>query len=122
MPDGLDDASRRAMFRGSLELMVLSVLAGGPQHGYGIGRQLQQATGQTAGPGVLYPLLHRMAADGLIDDDPQTVRGRERRTWTLTDPGRRALRARAAEWQAQVARMQGLVLPSLRQVTRHRPG
>ena len=56
------------LLRGSLDLMVLSVLAEGSQYGYVIQKQLNTASqGKIKLPaGTLYPLLHRLESDKLI--------------------------------------------------------
>ncbi|MEE9404805.1 MAG: PadR family transcriptional regulator [Algisphaera sp.] len=116
------DASKRTLFRGSLDVLVLSVLAEGRYHGYVIEKQIFGATAQKVGAGTLYPLLHRMQAEGWVVAEADVVRGRSRKVYAITDAGRQALRVQAAQWQATLARMQGLVLPALRQITRHHPG
>ena len=60
----------------SSRLMVLSILAAGDQYGYEIIRQVKQLSGGDLqwSPGMLYPLLHRLERDGLIEG-----------YWELTD-------------------------------------
>ena len=116
------NASRRALFRGSLEVLVLAVLADGDRYGYVIQRRVREASGQSVTPGSLYPLLHRLEEDGLVEARWEADTGRSRKWYTLTDAGRRRLRESAADWQAMIARMQGLVLPALRRVASRPPG
>ena len=116
---GLDDKSRRDLFRGSLDVMVLAVLADGRQYGYSIQKRVKEASGQTIKAGSLYPLLHRLEADGLVKAHWESDTGRDRKWYTLTAAGQRRLKSAAADWQAAFARMQALVLPALRQVTNH---
>ncbi|MEM1108751.1 MAG: helix-turn-helix transcriptional regulator [Planctomycetota bacterium] len=116
---GLDDKSRRDLFRGSLDVMVLAVLADGKQYGYSIQKRVREASGQTIKAGSLYPLLHRLEADGLVKATWESDTGRDRKWYELTAAGQRRLKTAAADWQAAFARMQALVLPALRQVTNH---
>ena len=110
------DKSRRDLFRGSLEVMVLSVLADGRQYGYAIQKQLKLHAGQTLQAGSLYPLLHRREADGLVAAAWDKTSARERKWYQLTPAGEKKLRRAAADWQAYLARLQGLVLPAVRRV------
>ena len=114
----------RDLFRGSLDVLVLSVLADGRQYGYAIQKQIRLLTGQPLQPGTLYPLLHRLESDGLVESTVDHSSARQRKWYALTDRGRATLRRSAAEWQAAIARMQALVLPAVRRVAAkrdHRP-
>ena len=86
---------------------VLTALADGPRHGYGIVREvaeLSQGRVQLK-IGSLYGVLDRLAADGLIEPDREEARdGRLRRYFRLTRDGRRAL-AEEAELRAATARV-----------------
>ena len=106
----------RDLFRGSLEVLLLSVLTDGPRHGYGIQKQIRLTTNQPITPGTLYPLLHRFEADGLITADWERTTPRPRKVYTLTEAGRARLRRAAAEWQASIARLQAQVLPAVRRI------
>lgn len=112
----MDPKSRRDLFRGSLDVMVLSVLADGRAYGYAIQKKLKEAGGQTIQAGSLYPLLHRLEADGLIKATWDRSSARERKWYELTLTGKRELRRAAADWQAYLARLQALVLPAVRNI------
>lgn len=111
---------RRDLFRGSIEVLVLSVLADGPQHGYAIRQQLKLAIGQTLPIGSLYPLLHRLESEDWIAANEATHRGRSRKVYRLTPEGQRHLKHAAADWQASIAQLQSLVLPAVRRVAAKR--
>ena len=111
-------APHRDLFRGSLEVLLLSVLTDGPRHGYGIQKQLRLTTNQPLTPGTLYPLLHRFEADGLIRADWDRTTPRPRKVYALTEAGRARLRRAAAEWQATIARLQAQVLPAVRRIAK----
>jgi PadR family transcriptional regulator, regulatory protein PadR len=86
---------------------VLTALADGPRHGYGIvGEVAELSQGQVKPKiGSLYGVLERLAAGGLIEPDREEARdGRLRRYYRLTRDGRRAL-ASEAELRAATARV-----------------
>jgi len=112
----MQDKSRRDLCRGSLEVMLLSVLADGRSYGYAIREKLQNAGGQPVQFGTLYPLLHRLEAEGHIKATWDRSTKRERKWYELTPTGKRELRRSAADWQAYLARLQSLVLPAVRNV------
>ncbi|MFI4860058.1 MAG: PadR family transcriptional regulator [Phycisphaerales bacterium JB063] len=116
----MQDKARRDLFRGSLEVLVLSLLADGRAYGYAIQKRLKQAGGQTVQYGSLYPLLHRLEADGLIQATWDRSSARERKWYELTAAGKRELRRSAADWQAYLARLQAQVLPAVRNIASQR--
>ncbi len=86
---------------------VLTALAGGPRHGYGIVREVAELSqGRVRLKiGGLYGVLDRLAAEGLIEPDREEAHdGRLRRYYRLTRDGRRAL-AEEAELRAATARV-----------------
>jgi DNA-binding PadR family transcriptional regulator len=84
------------------DLLVLTILADGAQHGYGIAREISARTrGQLRiRPGDLYRVLYRMDRAGLIEPSPESSRRREaddrRVNYRITPLGRRVARAQAA--------------------------
>jgi DNA-binding PadR family transcriptional regulator len=86
--------------------LILTALAAGRQHGYGI---ITEVAGISGGrvrlrAGTLYTALERLRADGLIAvDQEEVVDGRLRRYYRLTDDGAAALRAEAARLQANAS-------------------
>jgi PadR family transcriptional regulator, regulatory protein PadR len=86
---------------------VLTALAAGPRHGYGIvGDVAELSQGRVKLKiGGLYGVLDRLAAEGLIEDDREEAHeGRLRRYYRLTGDGRHAL-AEEAELRAASARV-----------------
>ncbi|MFC4056249.1 PadR family transcriptional regulator [Actinomadura syzygii] len=76
--------------------LILTALAAGPQHGYGIMTDVGRisAGGVTLRPGTLYAALDRLVRDGLVAADrEEVVDGRLRRYYTITDEGRSRLSA-----------------------------
>jgi PadR family transcriptional regulator len=83
----------------SQALFVLTALAGGPRHGYGIvGEVAELSQGRVRLKiGSLYGIMDRLASDGLIEPDREEPHdGRLRRYYRLTGQGREALAAEAA--------------------------
>jgi PadR family transcriptional regulator, regulatory protein PadR len=88
--------------QGTLDLLILKVIAFGPVHGYAIAQRLEQVSrGVVQVPeGSLYPALHRLENRGhLTADWKQTETGREAKFYRLTRKGRKQLEAEAANWQ-----------------------
>jgi PadR family transcriptional regulator, regulatory protein PadR len=85
------------LLRGSLDLMVLSVLAEGPKYGYALQQSLRTASYGRIDPkaGTLYPLLHRLEDDGLIRAKWDESTGRRRKWYELTAAGRKRLMKQA---------------------------
>ena len=83
--------------------LILTALAHGSQHGYGIITEVQEISGGRVRlrAGTLYTALDRLRADALIDvDREEIVDNRLRRYYRLTPEGRRLLAAEAARMQA----------------------
>ena len=88
--------------QGTLDLLILKVIALKPVHGYAIAQRLDQATrGVVQVPqGSLYPALHRLENRSLLAADwQQTETGREAKFYRLTRKGRSQLETDAASWQ-----------------------
>ena len=83
--------------------LVLSILAGGDTYGYEIIKQVKRLSGgdlEWSG-GMLYPLLHRLEKDGLIEGYWEPAdEGRPRKYYSLTTRGRRQLAADRKSWRA----------------------
>ena len=87
-----------------LRLMVLALLAEGPQHGYQLIRAFTEKSGEAyaPSPGVLYPLLSLLADMGLAKE---IAGGGARRSFSLTDAGKAEIEAKKAETDAAFARL-----------------
>lgn len=87
--------------------LILSVLAAGPAHGYGIARDVEgESEGHiTLSPGTLYGALDRLMTAGLIEIDSEAVvDSRLRRYYRLTSEGARRLAEEAERAGAQAGR------------------
>ena len=94
---------KRDVHYGSLALMVLKTLeALGPLHGYRIARRIEQISGNqlAMNQGTLYPSLLKMEQAGWISADwGESDSGRRVKLYALTRAGRKHLRVAEAEWQ-----------------------
>src|SRR5215475_13520862 len=97
--DGTDKAD---VLQGTLILLVLRTLeALGPLHGYGIARRIEQISGDLLqlNQGTLYPALLRMEQEGWIRSKWGTSENhRTARFYSITAPGRRRLAKETADW------------------------
>ena len=92
--------------RGSAELLVLSLLEAQPRHGYDISKLIETRSGGLLSFHVtsLYPLLHRLENDGLIEGKwVEKAEQRRRRYYRLTAAGLQVLRSKQQSWKNFVA-------------------
>jgi len=87
--------------KGHLDSILLAALESRPLHGYAIMETLRARSRASFDlpTGTVYPALHRLERAGLIKSDWSTVSGRRRRTYRLTDAGRRRLEEKRASWR-----------------------
>lgn len=96
-------APRGELLQGTLPLLILRTLASGPNHGFAIARRIQQVSKSVLKieQGSLYPALHRMELDGLIESYwGTTENNRQAKYYKLTRRGTRALASETERWQA----------------------
>src|ERR1039458_3591272 len=97
---------------GTLDMLVLKVLAPGAQHGYGIATRLEQLSAEVlqVEEGSLYPALYRMEQRGWIRSQvADTENNRRARFYTLTRTGRRQLEAETESWVRLTAAVQSVL-------------
>jgi transcriptional regulator len=108
--------SRIELLQGTLDVMVLRTLqAIGPQHGYGIARRIEQISGDTVllNQGTIYAALVRLQQRGLISAEWGTSdNNRKAKYYVLTRRGRRHLEAETKNWH-KLASVMGRVLSQL---------
>jgi transcriptional regulator len=98
--------------QGTLDLLILKTLAGGPRHGYAVARWIEEVTGDALSveEGSLYPALHRMEKAKLIKGEWRvTENGRKARVYTLTSAGRRRLEEAEFNWTSAAKGIQKLL-------------
>jgi PadR family transcriptional regulator len=87
--------------QGTLDLLILHIVAAGPIHGYAIAQRLQQISRDVVQvpQGSLYPALHRLENRGLLAAEwKASDTGRDSKFYRLTAKGRRQLKEEAASW------------------------
>ena len=99
------------LLNGTVEILVLEVVAQGPSYGYEI---TQTVLSRSAGSfelkeGSLYPALHRLERQKLLDSYWTEHDGRRRKYYKLTAAGRKALAARRQEWQSFATGVNGVL-------------
>jgi PadR family transcriptional regulator PadR len=100
------------LLRGTLDLLVLKVVALGPSHGYAIAQRLQQISKDffQVHQGSLYPALHRLEDRGWLQAEwKESETGREAKFYSLTKKGRRQMDAEVLNWD-RLCNAVGLVL------------
>ena len=95
--------------KGHLDLLLLAALRQGPGHGYAIIEELRRRSGGTfdLSEGTIYPALHRLERQGLIQSEWSEAVGRSRRVYRLTKPGSRALGEKTEGWRRFARGMSG---------------
>ena len=86
------------LYTGTLDVLVLKALSGGPMHGYAVGSWIRKNSRETLGvrEGVLYPALHRLESRELVEAHwGKTDTGRRAKFYTLTPAGREHLAVEA---------------------------
>src|SRR5262249_49130092 len=103
------------VWQGTLALMVLKTLeALGPLHGYGIARRIEQTRGArlTVNYGTLYPALLKLEQEGYIRSEwGQSENNRKAKFYTLTRAGRKQLAREAKEWEQTTAILERFLAP-----------
>ncbi len=100
--------------RAVLPLAVLATVARGETYGYEIAQQLQSGGLGTVKGGTLYPVLNRLAGDGLVTSSwREGVGGPGRKFFAITEFGREHLDRRAVAWNEFTEQTAGL-LPDVR--------
>ena len=93
---------RAEFLKGTLDMLILKVVALGPIHGYAIAQRIQQISRDffQLQQGSLYPALHRLEDRGWLRAEwKATETGREAKFYALTPKGRRQLEAEVKNWE-----------------------
>jgi PadR family transcriptional regulator PadR len=95
--------SQKADFlQGTLDMLILKIVALGPIHGYGIAQRMKQISKDVlqVQQGSLYPALHRLEERKWLQAEwRQADSGREAKFYTLTKAGQKQLSVEASEWE-----------------------
>jgi PadR family transcriptional regulator, regulatory protein PadR len=100
------------LLQGTLDLLILKIVALGPAHGYGISQRIQQVSREVlqVQQGSLYPALHRLEKRGwLAATWGESENGRQAKFYRLSAKGRKQLLAEESQWK-RLAEAVGLIL------------
>ena len=103
------------LLRGTLDMLILKIVALGPSHGYAIAQRLRQVSNDffTVHQGSLYPALHRLEDRGWLQAEWRaTDTGREAKFYGLTKKGRKQLETEVLGWE-QLSNAVALILKSV---------
>ncbi|MFZ0593306.1 MAG: PadR family transcriptional regulator [Bryobacteraceae bacterium] len=96
MPDEKSD-----LLQGTLDMLILKIVALGPVHGYGISLRIRQISKDVlrVQQGSLYPALHRLEKRGWLEADwGESDNGRQAKFYRLSAKGRKQLAAEKSNW------------------------
>ncbi len=88
-------------FKGTLPTLILEALVREPSHGYLIAQRIKQRSQGVLDfkEGTLYPALHKLENEGLVESYDGIEKGRPRRYYRITETGRGTLTKDRAEWR-----------------------
>jgi len=94
------------LVQGTLDLLILKIIALEPMHGWAIAQRIRQMSGDVlqVGQSALYPSLHKLEQNGWISSEwAVSENNRRAKYYTLTKAGRKALEKEAAHWERLAA-------------------
>ena len=100
------------LVQGTLDLLLLKILALEPLHGWAIGQRLKQISGAVlqVSDGSLYPALHKLEQEGWITAEwKPTENNRRAKFYSLSRLGRKQLQKEAANWERLSGAITGVV-------------
>jgi PadR family transcriptional regulator PadR len=100
------------LVQGTLDLLILKVVALEPMHGWAIAQRIRQMSNEVlqVGQGALYPSLHKLEQNGWISSEwAISDNNRRAKYYTLTKAGQKALAQEAAQWERLAAAISGIV-------------
>jgi PadR family transcriptional regulator PadR len=103
------------LVQGTLDLLILRVLALEPMHGWAIAQRIRQMSAEElrVGQSALYPALHKLEQQGWIDAEwALSDNNRRAKFYRLTSAGRKALKAETAQWERLSAAISMVVKPT----------
>jgi transcriptional regulator len=88
-------------FKGTLPTLILEALVHEPSHGYRIAQRIKERSKGVLDfrEGTLYPALHKLQNEGLVESYEGIEKGRPRRYYRITESGRETLARDRAEWR-----------------------
>jgi PadR family transcriptional regulator, regulatory protein PadR len=103
------------LVQGTLDLLILRVVALEPMHGWAIAQRIHQMSNEElrVGQSALYPALHKLEQQGWIEAEwALSENNRRAKYYKLTAAGRRALKSETAQWERLSAAISLVVKPT----------
>lgn len=103
------------LVQGTLDLLLLRVLALGSMHGWAIAQRIRQMSNEElrVGQGSLYPALHKLEQNGWIEAKwGASENNRRAKYYSLTPAGRKALEAETLQWERLSAAIALVIRPT----------
>lgn len=100
------------LVQGTLDLLILRIVALEPMHGWAIARRIQQMSSDVlqVGQSALYPALHKLEQHGWLKAEWKiSETNRRAKYYSLTRAGRKALTEEAVRWDRLAAAISGIV-------------
>jgi PadR family transcriptional regulator PadR len=94
--------AKQDLLQGTLDVLILKIVALGPIHGYGIAQRINQISREVlqVQQGSLYPALHRLETRGWLEAEwRDSDKGREAKFYTLTRAGKKQLHTETENWE-----------------------
>lgn len=107
------------LYKGSLSTIILKLLGdNGRMYGYQITQEVKKISGGefTITEGALYPMLHKLEGEGLLDVEMEMTGNRMRKYYSLTKNGKKEAVNRFAEMQDFIRNMQSLLNPGMQTI------
>jgi transcriptional regulator len=98
-------SSGGTLVQGTLDMLLLRILALEPMHGYGVTQRIQDISRDTFAvqPGSLFPAFRRLEREGYLTSEWRaTENNRRAKYYRITDAGRRQLQTETRDWRRQV--------------------
>lgn len=88
------------LLQGTLDMLILKIVAAGPMHGYAIAQRIQRISQEVlqVQQGSLYPALHRLQNRGWLKAEWGDSSGREAKFYSLTPAGKKQLAHESENW------------------------
>ena len=100
------------LVQGTLDLLILKIIALEPLHGWAIAQRIRQMSSEVlhVGQSALYPALHKLERQGWITSEwKKSETNRRAKYYSLTRAGRKAVTREAANWERLSAAISGIV-------------
>lgn len=100
------------LVQGTLDMLILKIIALEPAHGWSIAQRIHQMSGEVlqVGQSALYPALHKLEQNGWIEAEwAVSENNRRAKYYSLTKDGRKALARESSEWERLSAAISAIV-------------